>query len=182
MKKLFLLCTLFFTTALFAIPQTKEEKKIDQHNRYLKRKQLNLTNYTLSKSTTSNKVRHKYFNHPLLKSYHQALMATSEYKTLQQVRAQSHAQCFHTFKQKFPGSKISDNKSAYNKLYYDACKDASKALRKTSESKAYNKLILEQRQQQRELEKIEVNNILLNDIQIDDDLISVSVIEDYIIK
>src|SRR3989339_714001 len=43
MKKLFLLCTLFFTTALFAIPQTKEEKKIDQHNRYLKRKQLNLT-------------------------------------------------------------------------------------------------------------------------------------------
>jgi hypothetical protein len=134
MKKYLLYTHLLLSTLICAVPKTKEEKKIDQHNRYLKRKEIKKT---LPKNIL--RIDYQYNSHPLLADHYHAMTETQEYKDLQVTRSQSRS--LEKFKELKPEyKKIQENSSFYQKIYYQSSKDKHKALRDTNEYKTYLKL------------------------------------------
>ena len=134
MNKYLLLHAFFFTSAIFTIPKTKEEKKIEQHAYYLKRKALKAPRVTRSFN------RDEYKNHPLLKLHYQNIIVTPEYLVLKQARVQSRKDCLNEFRASSnsnSNSKVMHDRKSYNKIYYALTKDKNKALRDTLEYKAY---------------------------------------------
>ncbi len=160
MKKSFFLFMLFSTASILTTPKTKNEKNAYQRAHYLKRKQL--INPTLPK------IRNQYFNNPILAPYYQALILTPEYTALQQARAQSHAQCLYSFKTKHSQYNIDQNRSAYNKIYYSMCKDASKALRNTTEYKLYQSLKLKYKTNNIYTDGVPIDGVPIDDVRIDE--------------